>query len=388
MTGATLPVRPDVLAWARVTAGVDATEAARRVAVKPSRIEQWESGDATPTVIQLRKLADAYDRPLAALLLQAPVDDVRFDLPDFRRPASEGEESATLRKAILRAQRQQDALREVLDEGGDLAIPEPQIIELVDDDAERAGAQLRKALGIDQMRTWVVQHPEDFLRALVRNVERRGYLVIQVQRVPTGEMRGFSLSGGVVPLVALNGADWPRGKVFTLLHELVHIGLRHSGLCDLSRQSEAPEERYCDAVAAAALMPAAKFTNLIQSANPRRYADLRRLADGFGVSAESALIRMIETGGATWDDYDAMRDEFRDAYDQFKRDEKDDGADKNKPLYYRLKVRDLGRPFIASIIRAHNDGALSSRDAAALLDVTYDKIPRLASEASTGEGVA
>jgi len=229
--------------------------------------------------------------------------------------------------------------------------------------------------------------PDELLRELVRRVEQRGYLVIQVQRVPIREMRGFSIAGDLAPVIALNGGDWPRGKVFTLLHELSHIGLRNGGLCDLSRESSAPEERFCDQVAAAALMPADRFRAAVKraSVDPTSYVDLRDLAAGFGSSAEASLIRMVQLNLATWDDYMAMRTEFRDAYDRFKQDEKDKRAGKDSPIYYQLKVRDLGRPFIVSMLRAHNEGALSSRDTAHLLDVSYDKIPKLVEGVRTGE---
>jgi Zn-dependent peptidase ImmA (M78 family)/DNA-binding XRE family transcriptional regulator len=378
-----------VLVWARETAGVSVDEAARRIGVKPERVAEWEAGRASPTLVQLRHAAEAYNRPLGALLLPAPIPaEERLDLPDFRRPSLEGEESPILRRAILRAQRQRDALQEVVDEGTELALPRTDVVQINGADAETAGAQLRAALELDDVKPAVRRNPMEMVRDLVRRIERRGYLVIQVQRVPIAEMRGFSLAGGLVPVIALNGADWPRGKVYTLLHEMAHIGLRHSSLCDLSRQSSAPEERYCDAVAAAALMPARAFRAFAQGVDPRDYMSLRSLADGFGVSAESALIRMIHLGTASWDDYNEMRDEFRSAYETFKRDEKEAGEGKDKPIYYQLKLRDLGRPFVASVLRAHDDGALSSRDTAVLLDVTYDKIGRLASMVASDEIVA
>lgn len=385
-----LAVSPEVLIWARESARLHSDEAARRIGVSEKRVGEWESGQVEPTINQLRKAADAYNRPLAALFLPAPVaGEARFDLPDFRRSSTSAEESAVLRRAILRAQRQQDALREVRDELGEVALPPLQVIELEPGDSDRAGAALRAQLGLDELPKRIWSQPEELLRELVRRVEQRGYLVIQVQRVSVTEMRGFSIAGDLAPLVALNGADWPRGKTFTLLHELAHIGLRHSGLCDFSRESPAPEERFCDEVAAAALMPASTFRAAVLSrkVDPTSYSDLRSLSDGFGTSAEAGLIRMVHLGLATWDDYDGLRADFHTAYDRHKQDERDAHAGKDTPIFYQLKVRDLGRPFIVSMVRAHNEGALSSRDTAKLLDVSYDKIPKLV-ERVTAEALA
>ena len=117
--------------------------------------------------------------------------------------------------------------------------------------------------------------------------------MIQVQRVSTDEMRGFSLSGELMPVIAISRADRPRGKIFTLLHELVHVAMRHSGLCDLSRDSSQPEERYCDEVAAAALMTRALFNEAAAGVDPASYADLRGIGDRFGANAEAVLIRLV-----------------------------------------------------------------------------------------------
>lgn len=384
-------VVPDVLIWARHSAHLASAEAARRIGVSEARVEQWERGEVEPTISQLRHAAEAYNRPLAALFLPTPLQDEDvFELPDFRRPEAEGEESAPLRRAILRAQRQQEALRDVRDELDEVALPPLRIIEIDGNNAEQAGAQLSNDLGFVDLPKRMWSQPEELLRELVRRVEERGYLVIQVQRVPVNEMRGFSIAAELAPLIAINGADWPRGKVFTLLHELAHLGLRHSGLCDLSRQSSVPEERFCDQVAAAALMPSRSFRSVAQTLaiDPSSYGDLRALSDNFGVSAEAGLIRMIHLDLASWDDYASLRAEFRSAYERYKQNEKDGRAGRDTPIYYQLKVRDLGRPFIVSMIRAHNEGALSSRDTARLLDVSYDKIPKLIERVTSAEVLA
>ena len=375
-----LAVEPSVLVWARETARLGVDEAALRVGVSPTRIGQWEQGTHEPTINKLRNAAAAYNRPLAALFMPSPVQgETVFDVPDFRRPESEGEESAILRRAILRARRQQDAMRDAHDDLGELPFPALKTLDVDADDAEHTGDIFRQQLGLDELPARLWSNPAELLRELVRRVETRGHLVIQVQRVTITEMRGFSIADDLVPVIALNGSDWPRGKIFTLLHELAHVGLRSGALCDLSRETPSPEERFCDQVAAATLMPARQFRFETRRRNvfARSYEDLRALGGQFGSSAEAALLRMVNLKLATWDDYTLMRAEFRKAYESYKRDEKDARAGKDTPIYYQLKVRDLGRPFIRSMLRAHNEGVLSSRDTAHLLDVTYDKIPKL-----------
>ncbi|MBE3079259.1 ImmA/IrrE family metallo-endopeptidase [Clavibacter michiganensis subsp. michiganensis] len=383
-----LAVEPSVLVWARESARLTIDEAAQRIGVSATRVGQWEQGTHEPTIVQLRKTAAAYNRPLAALFMPAPVhNETVFDVPDFRRPESEGQESAVLRRAILRARRQQDALRDAYADLGELPLASLRTIDVDVDDPESSGAALRQQLGLDDVPVRLWLNPAELLRELVRRVEARGYLIIQVQRVSIAEMRGFSIADELAPVIALNGSDWPRGKVFTLLHELTHVGLRSGALCDLSRESASPEERFCDQAAAAALMPTQQFRTEVrrQKVSARSYEDLRSLAGQFGASAEAALLRMVNLKLASWGDYTLMRTEFKAAYELHKREEKDARAGKDTPIFYQLKVRDLGRPFIASMLRAHNEGVLSSRDTAHLLDVSYDKIPKLIERINNGE---
>jgi Zn-dependent peptidase ImmA (M78 family)/DNA-binding XRE family transcriptional regulator len=386
-----LSVQPAVIRWARETAGLDIATAAARIGVKPDRVAAWEDGSHAPTINQIRTMADVYVRPLAALFMQEPLeDDAKRDLPDFRRQEVRVHiVSRALQKAIMRAHRQRDALRDVAE---DLELPDDVISPQVSLDqrltADALGYQLRVALRMDLTSKSVLLQPEVLLRELVRRAEELNVTVIQVQRVEVNEMRGFSLGDGTCPIVALNGADWPRGKVYTLLHELAHIGFRSNGLCDLQRTQDVALERQCDAVAAAALMPASLFLPALGSVSSRAITQdlVRAVGNEFGVSGEAALLRMVELGRASWDDYWRLKPDFEQAYSAFKAEEKQRNAGKDSPIFYQVKTRDLGRRFIRQMVSAHQEDVLSSRDLAQLLEVSYDKVPKLVAVA--GEDIA
>jgi Zn-dependent peptidase ImmA (M78 family) len=189
--------------------------------------------------------------------------------------------------------------------------------------ADALGDQLRTALRMDLISKSVLLQPEVLLRELVRRVEELNVTVIQVQRVEVSEMRGFSLGDGTCPIVALNGADWPRGKIYTLLHELAHVGFRSNGLCDLQRTQDLALERRCDAVAAAALMPASPFLAALGSVSPGAITQdfAKAVGNEFGASGEAALLRMVELDRANWDDYWRLKPGFEQAYAAFKAEE-------------------------------------------------------------------
>ena len=377
-------VNPNVLTWARVTAKLDPETAGRRIGVSPDRVRGWEEGSALPTLNQVRQMSDVYQRPLAAFFMPGPLEhEEPRDVPDFRRPSTRAAvDPAALQRAIMRAYRQRDALREIAD---DFETPEEQrsasFVLSTSDSAEVSGARIRSALDMDAIGQGVVERPEEFLRTLTHRAESLDVTVIQVQRVPVSLMRGFSLADGTFPVIALNGADWPRGKAYTLLHELAHVGFRVSGLCDLQRDQDPKIERLCEGIAAAALMPANQFLRRIGRLRGDQLdvAGASVLGAGFGASGESAVLRMIELGRATWDDYGRLKPEFEEVYARFRAQERERSDSTGPlPIFYQLKVRDLGKPFIRQVLRAYNDDALSSRDLVHLLEVSYDKVPRLA----------
>ena len=77
-------VEPSVLRWARVSVNLTSLAAARKMQLPEDRVEQWEAGTATPTIVQLRKAAEVYKRPLGVFFLSQPPAD--FDaMRDFRR---------------------------------------------------------------------------------------------------------------------------------------------------------------------------------------------------------------------------------------------------------------------------------------------------------------
>ena len=97
-------VKPELLSWARRSAGLDVDQAAKKIPVKPERLASWERGESRPTVKQLRKLGRVYRRPLAIFYLPEPPLDFH-PMHDFRRLPGEvaGVQSPELCYEIRRA---------------------------------------------------------------------------------------------------------------------------------------------------------------------------------------------------------------------------------------------------------------------------------------------
>jgi len=98
-------------------------------------------------------------------------------------------------------------------------------------DPEQVGQQVRRALGIEyvtQVR-WQGNYGYEALGNWRAAVERRGIFVFQARGVAVDEVRGFSIEDRPLPAIVLNTDDSPKGRLFTLLHELTHLLLREGG---------------------------------------------------------------------------------------------------------------------------------------------------------------
>ncbi|SRR6266542_3279774 len=108
---------PELLVWARETAGFSAGVAADRLKVPVDRLEAWERGEARPSLAQLRKVAQLYRRPLAAFYLPKP-PAAEEPVHDFRRMHGQvaGRSSPDLLLAIRRCRERREIVLDFYEE--------------------------------------------------------------------------------------------------------------------------------------------------------------------------------------------------------------------------------------------------------------------------------
>jgi Zn-dependent peptidase ImmA (M78 family) len=387
-------IEPSLLRWARESIGYSLDAAAAKI--KPTggveRLEAWEAGYDAPTVAQLRKIAEVYRRPLAVFFLPEPPRDF-MAMHDFRRvPGAEaGRWSPNLHSAVIRAGEQREALRELAEILGEDPSPVPEVE--ISKDPEVLAGRIRDLIGVPLAEQIEWRRPDVALRTWIAAVEATGVLVLQTQKVDVDEMRGFALSDDSVAVIVLNGGDSRRGRIFTLIHEFVHVVLHSSGVCDLFPVERATSkadrtEVFCNQVAASVLLPEGEFLadRLVADRDGDDWDDmlLRQLGDRYGVSREVILRRLLTLGKTTFDFYRQKRQEFIDEYQEIK--ERKRAGKKPKIPFYRLKVRDLGRPYVELALDAYRGRAISTSEAADYLDVPVKGIEKIELEVGLTSG--
>lgn len=363
-------VSPDVLLWARRSIGYDVPDAAKRLQLAPGRLVEFEEGASDPTISQLRKMARVYGRPLAAFFLHEPPRD--FDvMRDFRRVSDDRRPwSPNLHKVFRRVEAQREIVIDLLEDEGAPPVSLVPTLEL-GTDAEAAAHFAREALGLDLQTQMSWRGPYDALNGWISAVERLGVLVLQTSDVHTNEMRGFSIADGVAPAIVLNGSDAPRGRVFTVAHELGHLVIRQGGLCDLhdsTRSGSGDLEVYCNEFAASLLMPRAAFLSeplVARSSGPDEWTDddLEQLSHRYGVSREAVLRRLVTVGRASMSHYVRRRAEFQEAYEQYESERraqaKREGRQSRRQVA-TMTVRDLGKPYVRLVLDAYGRRSISA----------------------------
>lgn len=384
-----IPIAPEVMKWARKTAGYSDIEVASKKLVVPlEQVKGWESGDIEPTIAQLRKAAKLYKRPLAVLLLPDPPKD--FSVPHNYRKLKHEEAntwSPTLHAEYKRALSQREVIIELEEVSPESVSKTSSKIKVANNmTAVELGKHFRSVLGIDKWSNPIKTNPNKALNAAIDAAEEMGILVIQTKGVHYKEMRGMSISKWPHPIVILNGSDWPRPRLFSLLHELAHIAKNSSGICDLHeikpqlRDEDDTLEHYCNQVAANVLMPKELIEQNAALIKISKWTVelLREYSQGYSASSEAFLLRLIDLGKADWNDYRSIKPQLDQIYEDERAKLKARQKDKKSgPTFYVVKARDLGHGYIHSIMSAFDMRAISSYDAADYLDVKYNQIPKL-----------
>ena len=379
-------VKAELLVWARTSAHFQPHVAAKKANVPVERLLEWEAGGSSPTINQLRTLANIYKRPLAVFFL--PAAPKQFDaMRDFRRlPGTvEAEYSPELALAVRRARFRREIAMELAEEleldVPRLAFDARSLLENPNQFADEA----RTLLHVTLQEQYLWRDKYEALSSWTTAVERLGVLVFQTSGVDMREMRGFSISESVYPVIVVNVQDSPRGRVFTVLHELAHLLLHNGGLCDTyeARQTDS-EEVLCNLVAGTIVVPE---TALLEAVRPMAAAlkkgaiadaELTVLSRRFAVSQEVILRRLLTLGRVSLEFYRKKRDELHKAYERSR--EQQEGF----APHHQVVVRDLGKQYIRVVLGAYHQEAITSSDVSDYLGVRLKHLPKIEQAVSRG----
>jgi Zn-dependent peptidase ImmA (M78 family)/DNA-binding XRE family transcriptional regulator len=378
-------VDPKLLVWARESAQLDREQVASSLKVDENRVTSWETGEDRPSIAQLRKLADAYHRPVAVFFLPEPPRDFN-PLRDFRRvPNEKSSVSEALQADLRRAWELRDAAIALMDEEADDSVKFGLTASL-DDDADDVAELLRKNLNVSDEDQLGWSDSYEALREWRLAVEALGVLVINMSGVEVNDARGFSIAEFPLPLIALNAKDTPNGRVFTLMHELAHLALHEGGICEWARERRLAAdnrkvETFCNRVAAALLLPESLVIAVVSQTEvtaPGDWTDeiLKRHARSLCVSEEALLRRLVSLELASQELYDRKRFEYLRRYQEA-------AKKRSKPIvsFAKRVVGRLGTAYLDLAFTAYYDKRLTLSELSSYTGVRVHHLGRIEREA-------
>jgi Zn-dependent peptidase ImmA (M78 family) len=381
-------INPGMLEWARTQARIERLEAAQKLGLEEDRLRAMEEGDEAPTFAKLLDMADLYKRPVSLFYLDSPPQGWQ-PIQDFRLlPREVGGFSPQLAYAIRQAHERREVALSVKAELDEPVQPFG-LSATLRTDVESFAPRVREYLGVTET-AQLTFRKKAFDRWRVA-IEAKDVLVFVVPRLKIREMRGAALAEERLPVILVNGKDRTNGRVFTLLHEFIHLTLHQSGVSNVGGdRSGAPNpaiEQFCNAVAAATLMPRdwmLRETIVRNKGTEKTWSDeeLRMLAERFAVSEEAVLRRLLTLGRTTQAFYEIKRPDYVRIYaDLDERREPSEGG----PQYHYVVLSQLGRGFTQMVLRGYHERLFTLRDVAGILNMQVSKVPVI-EKAAFGNG--
>jgi Zn-dependent peptidase ImmA (M78 family)/transcriptional regulator with XRE-family HTH domain len=365
---------PDVLIWARETAGLSVEAAAKKLGVSPRRLSEFESGEREPTRNQVVAMSKRYHRPLIAFYLQKPPNDAERP-SDFRslpeRPPQGSEElvSALIRDVISR----QYLIKAALEE-----LEETKILTFVGSAklADGVGAvveSLQRLLGVTRENFRAQRTTDEAFSVLRLAAEKAGIFVLLMGNLGTHHtdidvrfFRGFALADPVAPLIVINEKDTRAAWSFTLLHELVHVLLGQTGISGYNGKAEI--EKFCDAVAGRFLLDPAELRRIEIRDRPGVRALSNRISEfstSRKLSRKMVAYNLLSANLIT----ETVYRELSASFDADRARQKADDDKEGGPNYYVVRRHRLGAGLISFVDRMVAAGTLSTPKAGIVLGV-------------------
>ncbi|MDL2287633.1 ImmA/IrrE family metallo-endopeptidase [Eubacteriales bacterium OttesenSCG-928-G02] len=191
------------------------------------------------------------------------------------------------------------------------------------------------------------------------------------------EFRAFTLIDSYAPLIFINALDSQGGKLFSLLHEFIHVGIGTSSLFNASPIDLSfvdPLESLCNAVAAEILIPQTDFQISYNSKIGTPYDKIKALSDLYKCSIVVIARRAFDSNYIDSKTYFSIVDEAKKGYEQQKIKKKEQGGGGD---YYKTNAIRMDHRFLLALDMSLKEGKTLHTDAFRLTNtnrVTFDNL--------------
>jgi len=380
-------INPEILRWARETAGLELAEAARGIGMTGAKaaeyLEEMEAGAREPSRRQLVEMAKRYRRPLLTFYLSRP-PGLGPKTHDFRTLPEQRQGSESLVSALVRDVKARQAIVAGALEDAQEAETLPFVGSMsLKDGPNRLAAAMLETIGVSREEFRGARNKDEAFRHLRDATERAGVYVILMGNlgsfhtdIDPEAFRGFAMSDPIAPFIVINENDARAAWPFTLLHELAHIFLGESGISGY--RAELAVERVCDRAAAVCLLENGELDGLPAAAPLDELIEaITAFADDRHLSRKMVAYNLLRSG--------LINDlKYRTICERLDADRAEVAAARPKAQvnYYVVRGHRVGQGLIRLVNRMVAGGSLSSTMAGRVLGVKPTAVGRMTERAA------
>ncbi len=387
-------VNPEILRWARDTAGLSQEEAAAKLQIREirgrsaaERLTALESGEEEPTRPMIVRMSEKYRRPLLTFYLSAPPrrgergQDFRT-LPQGHTEADDALLDALIRnilarQSMVRAELEEEEEAEPLSFVGSMTMSDgvPAVIE-----------SIKQTLSIN-LNDFRSQPSALEAFALLRSkAERAGAFVLLKgdlgsyhTAIDLQTFRGFAIADGFAPFVVINDQDSNKAWSFSLLHELAHLWLGQTGVS--GERGNLSIEQFCNDVAGEFLLPRVEllqyeFGNLMDIDTSQMR--ITEFAWERNLSSSMVAYKLYRIGAIGEEHWRLLSEAFHKRWLEERQRKRDLGRQRRTgPDFYTVRQHRIGRGLIELVEHMLKAGSITTSKAGKMLGVKAKQVQTL-----------
>ena len=387
-------VNPDIIRWARETAGLTLEEASKKLGINQARgvsavdrLAALESGNDDPTRPLLTRMAKQYRRPLLTFYMSAP--PLKGDRgQDFRTlPEDYSDTDEALLDALIRnIKARQGMVRALLEDEEDTK-PLPFVGSMrMRQGASAVLSSIRETIQIDIAEFRAEASASDAFTLLRNRVEAAGIFVLLIGNLGSYHtaidleiFRGFALADDIAPFVIINDQDAHSAWSFTLLHELAHIWLGQTGVSGL--RAEISVEKFCNDIASEFLLPHSELEqldvdNTADSESAQR--QISEFAMNRNLSASMVTYKLYRMGTIDFESWKLLSETFRRMWIAQRNERRIKAREQESRVpYYPVRRHRIGKALLEVVSAMMRAGAITTSKAGKVLGVKAQNVQTL-----------
>ena len=370
-----VPIKKEIWLWAIEESQQNKEDILKRF----PRINKWISGKENPTFKQLEKISNFLRIPFGYMFLENPPEE-NIMAAEFRTINNKLPKiSKNLKDTIMEMDKRRNWMSDYRKNLGWNKLSVISEFNKHKTNNINTNARLAKNL-INLKEHWyeTVRSLPDAFNLLRRKLEDAGILVMQSgivgnktrRKLDINEFRAFMLYDEVSPLIFINSNDTRAGKIFSLIHEYIHVLYEQEDIYLDTTETTIINEQDINRLTAEFLIPE-KHLRLLWKIEQEPITQTKNLGEFFKVSSLALAIKLKDLTLINSTVLETIKNK---SFSDFEK--RGTRASKEISFYNVFKSR-VGPVFTQAVIRSAEAGDLGYANAFRLLGIrgkTYDRL--------------